>query len=387
MKNLHFFPTLALFLFFLAIAIFPIYGKNRTINLSKTRLNEGVRFITPINSESFSTKGNNIYKSGKVFFKSNDDLIMNITPIIHQEYLFVLSTINLNQSTTVNYSLISQSGTLLPLKTISIPFDQSVPIFHSLDDSFILLQPEDQSYTIIDFSGQNLIEAQRLNESEWSSEKTLFYTTWNGSHFLVGMTFADYQNHTTNGELYQLDSSLNPKFKVKIPVSLPLHVKTSQNGLCAIVGIKKFSKSSHPMVEIVFIDLNNQYKISHLTLEENPKSILWHNRHLILLGEKEIISIDPTTEKEKLIPYEDEFKPIEMIAHKKSIYILGCKSVDITKNGPIYNTAILLELKNFQLTKHIIEHDSFKHLSHISIMDESSIIIQGDQNIYTIETK
>ena len=389
MKNRILFSLSHLMLYFILTAFQILNGQSTPLNISKFTIETDAQFMVQMGSHSFYAIDGNILIDQSIFSKSIDGRIIQTLPMVGNQNQFFLSAMSPGpkKSKTLHYAIVSGSGSLKNINSIHIPFDQYIPKVELLNDFFILLQLENQSYTVMNYDGETLAKASLSEKMQWSHEQTLFYTAWNKNHYLVSMEFTDYQNHPSNGILYQLDSLFNPKTVSDIPMSLPLLAETSVDGICAIVGLTKTSSITPPTINLTFIDLTNNFRNSHTTLMENPKSILWHNGQLFILTKSEFISIHPITKKQTHIQFDSFFTPLELISHKNSIYILGCNSIDITKEGPKYHSAFLLELENNKFIRHTISDKSFDNLTTKPSLNGAPIIIQGDQNIYKIDTE
>jgi len=387
MKNRIIFSLSNGVLYFILTAFQILNGQSSPLNISKFTIESGTQFVAQMGHHSFYANDEYFFKNNNKFPKTIDGLVVQTLPMVGNPNQFFLSTISpgTKKSKILHYAIVSESGSLNHIKSVPLPFDQYMPRIELLNDFFILLQPENQSYTIINYEGETLTTASLNEKTHWSHEQTLFYTTWYNNHYLVSMEFTDYQNHPSNGILYLFDSHFNPNAVSQIPMSLPLHVESSIDGICAIVGITKTSSITSPIINLIFIDLKDNYRTSQITLNENPKSILWHNGQLLILNKSELISINPVTKKQTYTQYGSSFTPLDIISHNNSIYILGCNAIDITKEGPKYNSALLLEFENNEFIQHRISDDSFDTLTIKPSLNGAPIIIQGDQNIYKVK--
>ena len=367
-----------------------VFGET-TLQISEaTSLEPNTFFICELNHSPLSYNRYNIFHGKHAILDSLNGKMTYVALSDKQDKSLFISNIQpsiKNTYANIDYGFLSLDGQYNKILSLISPYDRSVPKIVMMNEKFMLLQPENQTFSVYDFNGSKLIKSSLSDNSSWSHEQTIMHFEWNKSQYLIGMVGSEYHNRESNTKLYKLNSNYHPIDLFSLPISLPIHNSISEEGICAIIGINKTSSSSPVKLILSILDLKNLGEHNTLIIPENPKHIIWNQENLLLINRKNIASVQTINQELKHQNYDNPFTPIQSIIINQSIFILGCDSIDISVKGPNYINSVLLEYDGSHFIRHSIEKGIFDTIALVPSQNKNDFYIQSGLYVRTISIK
>lgn len=267
---------------------------------------------------------------------------------------------------------------------INIPNDRSIPRQIISENHILFLQPENQSYSVYDLIGEKQSDNSLFNNDYWSHEQSLLHSEYKGNHFLLGMETPFYHRDPNNVALFSLNETTFISERIRtIPLSKPDFFSISKNGLFAIIGSSRQSSNTPQSFFLLLLELNDPKNLTDIPLIERPKFIQWNDEKLYLIQSNQIYIIDSATIHAPLIlPFTNQFHPIQSFVHDRSVFIFGSKEIKVGQDGLKYQSIIVMEVDGEKLIEHIITNEIYDEIRLVPSVSGTDYFIQADTNLF-----